>query len=129
MTAPQKEQRNPWDAFPPEAAKPSTQEDIHRAVGVTCSSWSMVEHQLFMILRSLFARYRVGGAWKLYATVPTTSSIVNYIKSAADTIFVMDEERLCVLEYTLDNFAMKFSTRRNEIVHGIVFMLPNDTCL
>jgi hypothetical protein len=126
MTTPPKKQLKPWERFDPKDAKPSAKEDLHKAIGATCASWSMVEHNLFQIFRHIFAPHRAFAAWKMYATIPTTASRVNYIKAAAEAVFINDKERLDVINNIMDDLVSKFSSRRNDIAHGMLFSLPDN---
>src|SRR4051794_12444063 len=111
MATPPKKQFKPWQPFPEGTAVPSTEGEIHRAIGAACAAWATVEHGLFLIFRDAFLPNRVMSAWKMYAAFPTSSGKVNYIKAAIDGAFDQNDPRSEALTDLLNNLVLKFAPR------------------
>jgi hypothetical protein len=118
--------KKPWDAFDPDTAKPSGQDELYRAIGFANSSWSLVEHELSRLFLKFFVGQKGYAAWKLYGSFPSTASRISALKTVAEASFLDDKERLDLLNELIDGLVQKFITRRNHIAHGIVSAPDSD---
>jgi hypothetical protein len=111
-----------WEIPDPPAVGDPTEDITFRAVGMALSQWEWFEGNLSLAFSYLIgAGFGNFGALRAYGTVESFRGRANMLWEAADVYFKLnrDERTESALSDLLKR-AGKFSTRRNEIAHGIV---------
>lgn len=111
-----------WD-MPPLPKSGDTEEQItFAAVGVALSRWEYLEGQLGLLYACLVdAQYASAPALRAYGVIGSFSTRIDMLREATSAFFFgskHDDLRVEILDRI--EIARKFSTRRNEIAHGIV---------
>jgi hypothetical protein len=115
-------QPKPWDMPPLPKRGDENQNDTFAAVGVALSKWEYFEGQLGLLYAGLVdAHHASAPALRSYGVITAFSTRIDMLREATFAFFFgknKDDLRDDVID-TL-NTAKEFSTRRNEIAHGVV---------
>jgi hypothetical protein len=114
--------KQPWEVPDIPQCGDASQDDTFRAVGAALSQWELFEGNL-----SLAFSYFVGTGYgnivalRAYGSVETFRGRANMIETAAEVYFKhTPDPQLQVLLKEILKQSRQFSSRRNEVVHGIV---------
>jgi hypothetical protein len=114
--------KQPWEVPDPPAQGDPSADDTFRAVGAALSQWEHFEGNLTLAFSYLIgAGYGNIAATRAYGSVETFRGRANMIETAAEVYFRhTPDPRLQSLLAELLKRSRQFTTRRNEIAHGIV---------
>jgi hypothetical protein len=119
---PTKMAKQPWEVPDIPQCGDASQDDTFRAVGAALSQWELFEGNL-----SLAFSYFVGtgygniAALRAYGSVETFRGRANMIETAAEVYFKhTPDPQLQILLKEILKQSRQFSSRRNEVAHGIV---------
>jgi len=110
---------NPWDKRPRQPIGDDNPHDLWMAVGKALSAWEQLEEGLAMIFGQLVDS-RFGSAQIAYGKLSSPQGRSDLLLSAADWVLAGRDDNLLDEITRLSRAAGNFSSRRNEIAHGIV---------
>jgi hypothetical protein len=113
----------PWDVPPPPLSGDIDAKTLYAAIGIALTKWGHVEAALAQIFACLVTSQVPEPASRAYGSLQSFRGQKEMIEAAAEAFFFVYPDTIARLKAPLHDLLAEvagFSSRRNEIAHGVV---------